>query len=464
MKNNFSFPQPKIFNRLLQQRGGYYIVIVLVAMQVFTTLLVAPIAALVQGNARLASEQLSSTIIATILLSLISNAILLLLSWRMSRNAFGRLKEWKENGKLSPSDPREKLAWSEITSLPWRYGLAVMITSIVIVLIPLILYQAFALRLETDQVIYNVFGGIIGALAIVTTSAIGLERILLPAREILLPDDFETQISGVLGVNILWKLLIFVLALISIGILTLSPLGYREIVEVLNGMEADEALREYQTQSLLLAIGVLALAAGLTAFVARIFAEPFQLLVEVFKKVESGELYQRARVIATDEAGELEVHFNRMIAQLEGLQTSLEKQVAERTAQLSAVNEVGRSVSAILDPDELIVKVANLITNRFGHYYTAIFLVDATGKWAELKNATGEAGRVLRESRHRLALDSKSMVGTAISQREARIALDVGAEPVRFNNPLLPYTRSEIALPLIAGERVLGALDVQSTR
>jgi GAF domain-containing protein/HAMP domain-containing protein len=464
MKNNFSFPQPKIFNRLLQQRGGYYIVIVLAALQFFTTLLVAPIAALVQGNARLTSEQLSSTIIATILLSLISNAILLLVSWRMSRNAFGRLQEWKENGKLSASDPREKLAWREITSLPWRYGMAVVVSSVAIVLIPLILYQAFALRLETDQVIYNVFGGVIGALAIVTTSAIGLERILLPAREILLPGDFETQISGVLGVNILWKLLIFVLALISIGILTLSPLGYREIVEVLKGMEADEALREYQTQSLLLAIVVLALAAGLTAIVARIFAEPFQMLVEVFKKVESGELYQRARVIATDEAGELEVHFNRMIAQLEGLQTSLEKQVAERTAQLSAVNEVGRSVSAILDPDELIVKVANLITNRFGHYYTAIFLVDTTGKWAELKNATGEAGRVLRESRHRLAVDSKSMVGTAISQREARIALDVGAEPVRFNNPLLPYTRSEIALPLIAGERVLGALDVQSTR
>jgi GAF domain-containing protein len=56
------------------------------------------------------------------------------------------------------------------------------------------------------------------------------------------------------------------------------------------------------------------------------------------------------------------------------------------------------------------------------------------------------------------------MVGSSISGRRARIALDVGAEPTRFNNPLLPYTRSEIALPLIAGDHVLGALDVQSTR
>jgi GAF domain-containing protein len=81
-----------------------------------------------------------------------------------------------------------------------------------------------------------------------------------------------------------------------------------------------------------------------------------------------------------------------------------------------------------------------------------------------LKSATGEAGRVLRESHHRLSLDGKSMVGTAISQKQARIALDIGAESVRFDNPLLPYTHSEIALPLIAGERVLGALDVQSTK
>jgi GAF domain-containing protein/HAMP domain-containing protein len=464
MNNRISFPLSTFFQSLLHRSGGYFIVIVIVTTQAITSMLIAPVAFLVQGNASLTSEQLSSTVIMTVLLAGLSNLFLLILTWRTNRNAFFRMQEWRQRGDLSPNDTREKSAWGEITSLPWRYGMAGMISSLTIILIPLFLYQTFVLHLETDQIIYNIFGGLIGMLAIVTTSAIGMERLLLPARELLLPDDFETQISGVLGVNILWKLLIFVLALISIGILTISPLGYREIVEVLEGMEADVALREYQVQSLLLSIGILALAAGLTAMVARIFAEPFQQLVEVFKKVERGELNQRARVIATDEAGELEVHFNRMITQLEGLQTSLEKQVAERTAQLSAVNEVGRSVSAILDPEELIEKVVNLITNRFGHYYTAIFLVDATGKWAELKSATGETGRVLRESRHRLAVDGRNMVGTAVSQRVARIALDVGAEPVRFNNPLLPYTRSEIAIPLIAGERVLGALDVQSTR
>ncbi|HUH97999.1 MAG TPA: GAF domain-containing protein, partial [Anaerolineales bacterium] len=153
-----------------------------------------------------------------------------------------------------------------------------------------------------------------------------------------------------------------------------------------------------------------------------------------------------------------------MTGELENQKNVLEDKVAERTLQFKAVNEVGRVASSVLDTNELISQVVNLITDQFGYYYTALFLVDSSKRWAELKNATGEAGRLLRENRHRLEVGGKSMVGTAISTRSARVALDVGAEPVRFQNPLLPYTRSEIALPLIVGDRVLGALDVQSTK
>ncbi len=143
---------------------------------------------------------------------------------------------------------------------------------------------------------------------------------------------------------------------------------------------------------------------------------------------------------------------------------SLEERIEERTVQLRAVNEVGQVASSILEPEELSARTVNLISSRFGFYYAAIFLLDAMGEWAELQAATGEAGRVLKENKHRLRVGGKSMVGTAISTGNARIALDVGAEPVRFENPLLPYTRSEVALPLIAGDHVLGALDVQSTQ
>ena len=91
-----------------------------------------------------------------------------------------------------------------------------------------------------------------------------------------------------------------------------------------------------------------------------------------------------------------------------------------------------------------------------------LFIIEESGAWAELADATGHAGRILKERNHRLTLSGNSMVGFAITNRKARIALDVGEESIRFENPLLPDTRSEIALPMIVGEHVIGALDVQS--
>jgi GAF domain-containing protein len=153
-----------------------------------------------------------------------------------------------------------------------------------------------------------------------------------------------------------------------------------------------------------------------------------------------------------------------MVSRLETLQTTLEQQVVERTKQLAATNEVARTASSSLDPDELIKKVVDLFSEQFGYYYAAIYLLDPSEKWAELKYATGEAGRVLKQNRHRLEVPGRSMVATSIYERNARIAQIASQETQRYENPLLPYTRSEIALPLIAGDHVIGALNVQSTR
>ena len=159
-----------------------------------------------------------------------------------------------------------------------------------------------------------------------------------------------------------------------------------------------------------------------------------------------------------------EAELRTTIMALESVQGSLERQVMERTDQIAVSAEVGRVANATLEPDEVLRRTVNLIAERFGYYYAAIFLVDESGIWANLTAATGDAGQTLLEREHRLQIGGHSMVGSAISRREARIALDAGAEPVRFDNPLLPETRSEIALPLTVGERVLGALDVQSAQ
>jgi GAF domain-containing protein/HAMP domain-containing protein len=221
---------------------------------------------------------------------------------------------------------------------------------------------------------------------------------------------------------------------------------------------------QQQTANILLfsvLITSLSLAAALLA--ARGLGVPIIRLTAIAEKVAAGDLNARAEISSQDEIGILAQTFNGMTNQLRQTLEGLEHRVSERTNLLQVSIEVGRAASAILNSDELIHRVVNLITDRFGYYYAAIFLVDVLGEWAELKGATGEAGKTLLAQRHRLRVGGQSMVGTAILSRQGRIALDVGEESVRFRNPLLSGTRSELALPLMVGDEAIGALDVQST-
>lgn len=149
-------------------------------------------------------------------------------------------------------------------------------------------------------------------------------------------------------------------------------------------------------------------------------------------------------------------------AKLAAQEENTERQLEQRTAQLRAAADVSQAAVSILDPDQLLSTIVNLITDRFGFYYAAIFTLDHSGSNVVLREATGEAGRILKERGHKLRVSADSMVGYAVLERKPRVALEAGQDVVRFANPLLPDTRSEIAVPLIAGPDVLGALDVQS--
>ena len=135
-----------------------------------------------------------------------------------------------------------------------------------------------------------------------------------------------------------------------------------------------------------------------------------------------------------------------------------------RTGQLLIAAKVSRAASTILEPDELCQQVVDMVRDRFDLYYVSLFLVDEKGEWATLYAGTGEAGRVMLQAEHRLQVGSTSMIGWCIANQKARIALDVGSDAVRFDNPLLPDTRSELALPLISRTQVIGALGIQSNK
>ena len=139
---------------------------------------------------------------------------------------------------------------------------------------------------------------------------------------------------------------------------------------------------------------------------------------------------------------------------------------AERRAMLlEAATQVGRDVTSILELDTLLERIVDTICLAYGFYYAAVFLVDTKmQRWAVLRAGYGKAGRKMLESGHLLEINDSSIVGWCINHQQARIALDVGKDTVRFNNPLLPLTRSEMALPLIVGHNVIGALSVQSAQ
>lgn len=201
----------------------------------------------------------------------------------------------------------------------------------------------------------------------------------------------------------------------------------------------------------------------------RVVARPLRDLQRGVEIVGAGDLGHRLEIQSADEIGGLAGTFNALAGELQQTVATLEERVAERTrelehraAQLAIAADVGRVAASILELGPLASQVVDLIRERFDLYYAGLFLLDAAGERAVLEAGTGEAGQRMKEADHSLEVGRHSMVGAACAQREARIALDVGEEAVRFDNPLLPATRSEMALPLVAGERVLGALDVQS--
>lgn len=136
---------------------------------------------------------------------------------------------------------------------------------------------------------------------------------------------------------------------------------------------------------------------------------------------------------------------------------------AERRAQLlEAANEVGQRIASIRNLDELLAKTVDIVCDVYGFYYAGIFLLDDAGKWAVLRAGRGAAGAAMVAEGHTLAVGGNSLVGATIGQRAARLALDQGKERVHLENRHLPQTRSEMALPLIVGDEVLGAVTVQS--
>ena len=139
-------------------------------------------------------------------------------------------------------------------------------------------------------------------------------------------------------------------------------------------------------------------------------------------------------------------------------------QAEARTAQLRSVTELSQTIALVQEPEELLPRVAQQISERFGFYHVGIFLLDDKNEFAVLRASNSAGGRRMLERHFKLKIGGAGIVGFVAQSGRPRLALDTGADAIFFRTSDLPETRSEVSLPLKIGEQIIGVLDMQSTQ
>jgi GAF domain-containing protein len=168
----------------------------------------------------------------------------------------------------------------------------------------------------------------------------------------------------------------------------------------------------------------------------------------------------------TDLRNVLELRVEERTSELANRNEELDRansHIQRRAAQFEALAEVARTVASVRELQELLPRISAVISDQFGFYHVGLFLLDEANEYAVLSATNSEGGQKMLERKHRLRVGQEGIVGHVTSSGQPRVAMDVGKDAIYFDNPELPDTHSEMALPLKIENRIMGALDVQST-
>jgi GAF domain-containing protein/HAMP domain-containing protein len=309
--------------------------------------------------------------------------------------------------------------------------------------------------------------------------------IALQKQGLLLPGPAKVVLAAepdtVAGLQNLGKVPYFVTVSQTIGARTINTGTRLTSVPWLAFVRQSEAtitqpLQEQTRTVLLIGLVLFVIAALAALIIAQGLSRPVLSLSSVAQTIAAGNLDARATITTQDEIGTLAHSFNQMADQLKDILGGLEKRVEERTTdlqtarleserrakQFEAVAEVARAINSTRDLDVLLVQITEVIHREFGFYHIGIFLLDTAREYAVLSASNSSGGHKMLARGHRLKVGETGIVGYVTSTGKPRLALDTGTDAVFFNNPDLPDTHSEVALPLRSSGEIVGALDVQS--
>jgi GAF domain-containing protein/HAMP domain-containing protein len=262
----------------------------------------------------------------------------------------------------------------------------------------------------------------------------------------------------------------------SVGIVVPTSELQSAIITARN--ETQQQVQSAVQVAIVILVSLLLAAVAVSLGIGGVIAAPILRLTQTANQIVAGDLSAQATVTSRDETGLLAQAFNTMTDRLRETLAGLEQRVEERTSELVAANKsieqraqqfesiarVARTISSTRDLDTLLPQITTAISRQFGFYHVGIFLLDPRKEYAVLSAANSDGGKRMLANNHKLKVGEIGIVGYVTGSAKPRVALDTGADATFFNNPLLPDTRSEIALPLLVGQEVIGALDVQSTQ
>jgi putative methionine-R-sulfoxide reductase with GAF domain len=197
----------------------------------------------------------------------------------------------------------------------------------------------------------------------------------------------------------------------------------------------------------------------LSVALSRQITAPVRSLTNTALEIAGGTLDVQAEVSTADEIGTLAQTFNTMTQRL----GEAFEEVRRRAAELATVADVSTATATILESKRLLQEVVDLTKERFNLYHSHIYLLDKKGENLLLTAGAGEPGRVMVAEGRSIPLNrEQSLVARAARERKGVTVNDVIQAPDFLPHPLLPDTRSELAVPMIAGGNVIGVFDIQS--